>query len=114
MSLDLYVVAKVDLGGPKPHTFNVWDGNLTYNLGPMLDLAGPHWGRISRESEGWKAVLLLDDVRTLISELRTEPEKYRALNPSNGWGTYEKALKFLDGLLRAIESAPNAEIQLSK
>lgn len=41
MSLDLYLVHEVDLGGPEePHQFKVWEGNLTYNLTPMLDAAG--------------------------------------------------------------------------
>jgi hypothetical protein len=115
MSLDLYLVARVDLGGPEePHEFMVWEGNLTYNLSPMLDAAGPYWDRIGRRSEGCKAVTLLEDVKTLVTELRADTEKYCALNPSNGWGTYEGALKFLDELRAAIEAAPQAEIHLSK
>jgi hypothetical protein len=110
MSLDLYLKAIVDLGGEEPWEGKIWEGNLTYNLSPMLDAAGGYWELICRQSQGKLGQDILPAVDALLAELRRDPAKYQAMNPSNGWGHYEGAVEFLTSLQFAIRQHPRAVV----
>jgi hypothetical protein len=51
---------------------------------------------------GWKELIGAPATETggmltsVADELRRHPDKYRAMNPPNGWGNYEGAIAFLD------------------
>lgn len=69
--------------------------NITYNLTGMLREAGFHgwqWciGKTAREV-GTHMLAVLDG-------MNTDPEKWRAMNPPNGWGDYDQCLQ---GRMRA-------------
>jgi hypothetical protein len=69
--------------------------NITYNLTGMLTAAGFHgwkWciGKTAREV-GTHMLAVLDG-------MNTDPEKWRAMNPPNGWGDYDQCLQ---GRMRA-------------
>ena len=53
---------------------------------------------------GRKAYLILIGA---ISRMKARPDDFRALNPPNGWGTYEGAVEFLERLARACEELPD-------
>lgn len=79
--------------------------NLTYNLSPMLwaagmdkwsdivglpaSVAGPHWAKV-------------------LDALVTDPERFKAMNPPNGWGTYDGAVEVLTALVDACADHPDA------
>ena len=80
MSLDLYI--------DDDHV-----GNITHNLSPMFAEAGVY--EILWRGEGLRAgdqIEALEDARIAMI---SEPERFRALNPPNGWGSYEVASGFI-------------------
>ncbi|MFA5135638.1 MAG: hypothetical protein WC505_07695 [Patescibacteria group bacterium] len=114
MSLDMWLSAVVDLGGPEPFRTTIWDANITHNLAPMLDSAGPYWQHIARDSEGQTGADIREDVIKLLAELEAYPDLYKQHNPANGWGNYENCINFLSSLLKAINQHPRAVITLSR
>ena len=106
-----------------------WDG-MTYNLAPMFHLAG-FYEAMKNETGGTGAAreVLLGEgcapharppmtgeelaplVRQGLDDMIARPEAYRALNPKNGWGTYEGAVEFTRALLAACEKHPGATVR---
>ena len=81
--------------------------NLTYNLSPMLRAAGmPAWQDFIGMCAGdagpiWQKVA---------DELRADPDKYKAMNPPNGWGDYEGAVEVISALAAACARYPDATV----
>lgn len=81
--------------------------NLTYNLSPMLWEAGmPRW----RELVGMSASQAGPIWRDIHGKLAADPERFKAFNPENGWGTYEQAVEVIGALADACERHPEAKI----
>jgi hypothetical protein len=79
VSLDLYITC--DCCGSL-----VAELNATHNLRPMASAAGLETLWDPRPQNGlWLRWLWERGVAELIAN----PDKYRAMNPPNGWGTYE-------------------------
>ena len=82
--------------------------NLTYNLSPMLWAAGmPAW----REFIGMRAGDAGPIWQAVADELRRDPDKYKAMNPANGWGDYEGAVKVISALAAACARHPSARVE---
>lgn len=77
--------------------------NLTYNLRPMWREAGLDWD----ELEGKPGEDCLGILTAVVDRLALEPEKFKKLNPPNGWGTYENLLGTLTELRDACQQFPN-------
>ena len=64
--------------------------NITYNLSKMLHEAG---------FNGWKwcidkpAPVVGKHMLDVLDGMATDPEKWRAMNPPNGWGDYDQCLQ---------------------
>lgn len=107
MSYDVYL--EIDTGGAEPAALG--DSlNYTYNCGPMFRLALGRDGINSLEGE--LAGTAIQTLRSGIAEMEDEPGKYKALNPENGWGSYEGALQFLRDILTACVRHPKATIRV--
>jgi hypothetical protein len=105
MSADVWLV--VDTGGPEPA--EVTEGrNITYNLSPMLREAGFPGHKAMQGAPASEAGGVY---RSVAERLRSDPARYRLLNPSNGWGTYEIAVEFCD--LMASDCAANPKAQIA-
>ena len=118
MSLDVYLYSRI----PCPHcqksvdTENcVHTSNITHNLGGMAQEAGIYRHLWHPED------LLINTAGELIGPLnaglvllRAEPERFKKLNPDNGWGSYEGFITFVEEYLRACEEYPNAKISVSR
>lgn len=88
----------------------VWDSlNVTYNLSKMLDEAG---------FVGWDVLLGMtardagEHILTMLDMMNEQPERWRAMNPSNGWGDYDSCLQ---GRMRAwavlcTEAGPDTKL----
>ena len=77
--------------------------DLTYNLTPMLRkafLRAAH-GRWIRDFHGMPASSVAPLARAVLDELVWNPAVYRALEPDNGWGTYDDAVTVMLDLWRA-------------
>lgn len=51
-------------------------------------------------------------LRAAASDIRRNPEEYKSLEPSNGWGSAEGAATFMDELARAWEENPDADLEV--
>ena len=88
----------------------VFQSDITHNLIPMARLAGVSECMWDAKKNGiTKAFQLLESLQDAIVGMKAEPERFRALNPSNGWGNYEGFLAALVALCEACRSNPNAD-----
>ncbi|MEM7788949.1 MAG: hypothetical protein AAF594_14600 [Bacteroidota bacterium] len=95
-----------------------WNG-FTWNLSPMMDLAfaevpeaggpaeGARWTQCLRGLSGEDAEPL---VRSALQAMSASPDEFRALRPSNGWGTYSGAVRMLSEMLDAFQGWPEAVV----
>lgn len=80
-----------------------WDP--TYNFGPMFREA-----KINN-FDGKLASECAPILRAGIADMEANPEKYTALNSSNGWGVFdEKILNVLRDILGCMERHPYAKV----
>ena len=71
----------------------------TYNLRDMF-VACMDWDY--EQGEWYNCSDVLPKFQRGINELRFNRKKYTKLNPVNGWGSIETALKFMDSVVRKI------------
>lgn len=93
----------------------VYHRNITHNLGKMADEAGIY-GVIWRPEENGieTAADLITPLESGLALLRNEPERFKAYNPSNGWGSYEGLLEFVEDYLGACKQYPTATISANR
>ncbi|MFZ2240551.1 MAG: hypothetical protein WAV90_13640 [Gordonia amarae] len=65
----------------------------------LLDPQCPSWWQLLDGLDGPESRRLLDRV---ITGMRAEPARFRAMNPSNGWGDYDRFLRVLERMRAAI------------
>ena len=82
-------------------------GDTTYNLGPMYAKA---LGIPLRALDGMPGRVASVLINEAIRELESKPAKFDALNPPNGWGSYESALGFLRALYVACVEHPKHRV----
>lgn len=104
MSADVWIVKEAC-----PHCGRGDEGadlNITYNLSRMLREAGfVGWGDLV----GMPAVDAGKHILSVLDDMVEDPEKWRAMNPPNGWGDYDSCLQ---GRMRAwaeecVKSGPD-------
>lgn len=81
--------------------------NVTYNLSEMLAEAG--MGRWS-DYIGMSATEAAGRWEVTLDTLRSDPERFRKMNPPNGWGTYNGAMTALGSLVDICHDHPKAKI----
>lgn len=106
MSLDIY------LEGPETVLVEKYSANYTHNVTPMWNLAGVYAALYM--SEGMSANYILPTLRAGLADMKMCPDKYKALDPANGWGSYETAVPWLEELIAACEENPESIIGVSK
>jgi hypothetical protein len=42
----------------------------------------------------------------IVTSLKSEPERFRAMNPENGWGNYDSLVKVLTAMCEAVPEWP--------
>lgn len=94
------------------------DINYTHNTNRMINEALSTAGVFTTEPEGWWAQALgvswidaLDGMsgpdgarllNAVIGEFKRDPEKYRVMNPENGWGSYDRLLPVLTAMRDSV------------
>lgn len=104
-------------------------GNYTYNVDPMFAMAldgdaqkGVQDGAdllLRRKDPALKRFIgkragdadVIDQLLSAVSAMEGEPERFRALNPANGWGDYEGAVDYMRRFYLACERHPDATIE---
>lgn len=94
-------------------TTRVYQANITHNLTRMAQDAGiyePLWR--PDEIEVARAEQLIDPLDEGLKMLRADPERFKKLNPENGWGTYEGLVQFVEDYLEACRRHPQATVSV--
>ena len=93
----------------------VFEQNITHNLGKMADAAGIHEAVWRPEEIGiTHAKQLIEPLKKAIAGMRAEPAKYKKHNSPNGWGLYENFVPWLERYLEACEKYPDAKIKVDR
>src|SRR6185312_7325685 len=93
----------------------VYASNITHNLGTMADAAGIYKHLWRPEELGIEhARELIEPLVDGLTRLKREPEKFKALNPPNGWGNYEGLVTFTENYLAACREYPEAKVSASR
>ena len=107
MSLDVH------LQSPETEECLYWR-NITHNLNSMAKEAGIYHHLWRPEELGiLRAVELIDPLREGLHQLKSFPSKFKALNPENGWGSYEGLVEFVENYLNACYKYSDALIDVS-
>ena len=85
--------------------------NITHNVSRMWRLAGV-WDALYG-SDGRRAAAYLDTLRAGLAHREAHPEEYEAMNPPNGWGSYEGAKRFLGQWIAECAAHPDCIIEVS-
>lgn len=91
----------------------VYEDNMTSNVACMWNEAGAPLRDWAYDKAHGPASELATKLGDAIATMEREPEKYRAMAPSNGWGSYEGCLAFLKRLRSACLQHPNAIVEVS-
>lgn len=84
-------------------------GNYTCNVSKMYVEA---MGVSLSHFNGMNAIDAVELLSKGYTEMIKNPEKYKEMNPENGWGDYEGALEYLKKLLDACVNNPNGTIDV--
>jgi len=103
MSWSLSAYVKVD-----GQCIDICEGwNYTHNTNGMLKEAGLiEW---PYAISGMGCTELVTKLTKGIEKLKAEPDKYRAMNPENGWGDYDGLLAKLKAILEVAIKFPSAQ-----
>jgi len=105
---DCEPVAVVQEGGEE-----VYWRNITHNLGKMASEAGVYQAMWRPEEQGWtKASQLIEPLRAGLALLRSDPDRFKAFNPENGWGSYDGLVEFVESYLSACIEYPDADVSV--
>ena len=89
--------------------------NITHNLNKMAEAAELYEVLWRPEEIGiTSASQMIPSLEKGIKELEADPEKYKAFNPPNGWGTYENLVSFCRSALHWCREYPDAIIEADK
>ena len=109
-------------------TNEFWHGNITHNLRKMAE----NCLSLDEESQRYSLYNLLwrdtqvpfigNYLNVYIAHLayclyvlRNNPDYFKQFNPSNGWGTYEQLVEFVQSFISALINMPEgSEIKYSK
>lgn len=123
MSYDIWLTGK--LGGEREVHIEE-PGNITYNLDPMFALAldgDPQLGvqggadvvfhrknPALKRFIGKRAAEAVVALLAALEKMEREPDRFRVLNPENGWGDYEGAVDYIRRFYVACQRYPEATI----
>lgn len=109
MSCDVSLEA--DLGGDEPVMLGILDANYTYNVRPLFHRALGDEGFCS-DWDGLSASEAMARCDRTLAAFDAEPLAYEALNPTNGWGDFYGARRFIETIRQACARAPLATLRV--
>lgn len=120
MSLDMTLYFDVETGG-EPYRCEVFEANITHNLIEMASVCGlynPMWRPYrlynipdeDGDSFTAEAGEIYDALMEGIKILKSDPDRFKQFNASNGYGTYEGLLGVAKRYAEACKRYPNAKV----
>jgi hypothetical protein len=107
VSYDIYLLAKDGLGDEA----TMWEvGNYTSNAGRMWAEA---LGYSLSDTHGRRAGDLIEDLAKAVAAMTCEPERFRPLEPPNGWGDLNGATKYLASFHEGCRRWPDTIVYVS-
>jgi hypothetical protein len=89
--------------------------NISHNLNTMAEAAGLYDVLWNPESIGiTTASQMIPLLEKGIKELIANPDKYKAFNPPNKFGSYENLVDFCNTVLQKCRENPDAVIEVGK
>ena len=108
MSYDVSLMIDTGAGDPIEA---VEVGNYTRNVSPMWrDALG---GKLLSEFHDAPCSEAAGPLAGAVKRMEADPEKYRAMNPPNGWGDYEGAIDYLRRIAEACASHTKCTLWIS-
>lgn len=120
MSLDVYLNRKRRISYDEGATYvedaeEVFSANITHNLGKMAGEAGIYYSLWRPEEIGKsQASEIIELLEKGLADLKARPEYFEQFNSSNGWGTYEHFVPFVEKYLNACKEYPYATIEVNR
>lgn len=109
MSLDVYLT--------RVQPSEVFSANITHNLNKMATAVSERFYQaVWRPEEIGITVAgeLIEPLTTGLEALKADPERFRAFDSPNGWGTYKDFVPWLEKYLAACKEYPDAAIRTSR
>jgi hypothetical protein len=92
-----------------------YDANITHNLNRMAAAAGIYEHLWTPDEIGvTRANQLIEPLRAGLALMRSDPARFKTFDASNGWGTYEQFIPWIQSYLDACERYPDAEVSASR
>lgn len=96
-------------------TDEVYSANITHNLNAMADAAGIYKCLWRPEEIGiTKASQLIEPLEAGLKLLESDPERFKFYNPSNGWGSYDGFVPWIQRYISACKDHPDADVSVSR
>lgn len=93
----------------------VYNSNITHNLNKMAQEAGIYYYCWRPDELGiTKAKNLIEPLTKGLELLRADPDRFKKLNPENGWGDYEVFVEWVEKYLQACKEHPEAIVEVSR
>jgi len=93
----------------------VFDANITHNLGEMASHAGIYTALWRPEEIGiTTAKELAPILEKGLIDLKADPERFKKFNPANGWGDYDGLVRFVEKYLAACKENHDAVISVDR
>lgn len=90
-----------------------YEHDITHNLNKMAMEAGDDYYKMlwrPEELDINTANQLTSELKTLLEIITQQPQRFKRLNPTNGWGTYQDFVSFVATYLRATQKFPDAYV----
>jgi len=105
MSLDIRLKAMREI--------DVFACNVTHNLGAMAEEAGIYQAIWRPEELGiTHANGLIDIIEPGLKLMKEDPERFKKLDPANGWGSYDRFVPWIEEYLQALKKNPDAKVDV--
>lgn len=107
MSWDVWLATEVD-----GHEVEITPSfNYTHNCNPMIRLAGfEQW---PYELNGMACRQFCSKLADALHEMRRTPDRYRAMDPENGWGDFDSLRTQLTKIHDTFDRYPSATVRCS-
>ncbi len=92
-----------------------YSANITHNLTRMATEAGIYKHLWRPEEIGiTRARQLIEPLSIGVALMKREPERFIALNPANGWGSYDCFIPWIERYIAACCEFPDADVSVSR